>query len=143
MADQTIQVKGIRDLQRALRDIDRDLAKQLGEGLAEVADIVAKTARPLVPVKTGRAASSMKVRKTQRAASLAVGGTKAPYFQWLEWGGRTGRNKSVVRPFIPIGRTIYPTVKEKDAEIKNKLDEVLRRLAIQAGFETTGDAAHG
>jgi phage gpG-like protein len=137
----TIQVHGLRDLRRALRDIEKTLPRELAAGLAEAADIVTKGARPKVPVRTGRAAASIKVRKSQRAAIIAVGGTKAPYFPWLDFGGKVGRGKSVARPFISGGRYIYPTLKDKDREVKDKIDEVLKRLAVKAGFETHGDAA--
>lgn len=142
MDDGKIEVTGIPDLQKALRQIDRDLPKELAAGLAEAAQIVLAEARPGVPVRSGRAAASMKVRKGQRAASLAVGGTKAPYYPWLDWGGKVGRNDSIRRPFIPQGRYIYPALKRKDQEVRAKVDEVLERLALRAGFETDG-ASHG
>ena len=133
-----ITVKGIPDLQKALRQIDKDLPKELAAGLAEAAEIVVRHAKPLVPRRTGAAQGSMKVRRQQRAAAVVVGGAKAPYYPWLDFGGRVGRNKSIARPFIKAGRYIYPTLKDRDAEVKAKVDEVLERLAKQAGFETTG-----
>jgi bacteriophage HK97-gp10 putative tail-component len=141
--DARIQVTGLRDLQKGLRQIDRDLPKELRKGLNEVAEVVITAARPLVPRRTGRAQESMKVRSTQRAAQIAVGGTVAPYFPWLDFGGRVGRAKAVRRPFLKEGRYIYPTLKAKRPELNEKIDEMLRRLAEQAGFDTTGDAARG
>lgn len=161
MADNTpiarnLQVHGLKDLRTALRDIEKTLPRELASGLAEAAEIVAKGARPKVPRRTGKAAASIKVRKSQKAATLAVGGTKAPYFPWLDFGGTVGRGRvagaskkaaevagNVQRPVIPGGRYIYPTLKDKDREVKDKIDEVLKRLAVRAGFETHGDAARG
>lgn len=144
MDDGKIVVVGIPDLQKALKQIDRDLPKELAAGLAEASQIVLDAAKPKVPRgKTGRAQDSMKVRKQQRGAALAVGGSKAPYFPWLDFGGKVGRNKSVKRPFIPEGRYIYPTLKEKRPQVAAKVDEVLERLATAAGFETEGDATDG
>lgn len=141
MDDATIKVTGIVDLQRALRELDKDLPKELAAGLGEAAEIVLDAARPLVPRRTGKAAGSMKVKKQQRGAALAVGGTAAPYFPWLDFGGKVGRNRSVTRPFISGGRYIYPTLKAKDEQVKAKVDEVLERMAKAAGFDTGGDAA--
>lgn len=157
MADErSIEVHGLADLQKALRRIERTLPKELGAGLAEAAKIVADAARPKVPRRSGDAQASIKVRKTQRAASLAVGGAKAPYYPWLDFGGTVGRGRvsagnkqraggkfggtagSVRRPVIPGGRYIYPTLKEKDTQIKAKVDEVIADLARRAGFETEG-----
>jgi Bacteriophage HK97-gp10, putative tail-component len=139
--DVGVKVHGIADLQRALRDVDRDLPKELAAGLAEAAEIVASAAAPKVPRRTGAAAASIKVKKQQRAASLAVGGAKAEYTPWLDFGGRVGRGKSVSRPFIREGRYVYPTLREKDKEVRAKVDEVLERLARAAGFDTEGNAS--
>jgi len=141
--DATLKVDGIRDLQKALRQIDRAMAKELAAGLAEAADIVAGAARRKVPVRTGRAAASIKTRKSQRTAALAVGGNKAPYYGWLDFGGHVGRAKSVKRPFLRTGRYIYPTLADKADEVRAKVDEVMARLATDAGFGTTGNAADG
>jgi hypothetical protein len=138
-----MKVDGIRDLQKALREVDRDLPKQLAAGLAEASEIVAGVARAKVPTRSGRAATSIKVKKQQRGAALAVGGSKAPYYGWLDFGGKVGRNKANRRPFIPGGRYVYPSLREKDAEVKAKVDEVLERLARLAGFATDGRADHG
>lgn len=143
MADEMkIQVVGLKELQKALRDIERDLPKELAAGLAEVSEMVLVKARALVPRgKTGNAQESMKVRKQQRGASIAVGGTKAPYYPWLDFGGRVGRRRSVKRTFIQGGRYIYPTLKVMRPQVNAKVDEVVRRLSTQAGFDTTGDVA--
>lgn len=160
--DAKVEVRGIKDLQKSLREIDRDLPKELAAGLAEAAEIVAAAARPKVPHRHGHARGSIKARKQQRGAAIAVGGTKAPYFPWLDFGGTVGKGRkqagvskkraggayggtagSVKRPWMPEGRYIYPTLREKRDEVNAKVDEVLARLAVRAGFETTGDAAHG
>lgn len=134
MNDATIHVKGLKEYQKALRNIDKSLGPELRKGLNEVAEIVAKTARPLVPVRSGRAVASIKAGSTQRGANLKVGGNAAPHFLWLDFGGRVGRNKSVKRPFIPGGRYVYPSLKAKRDEAIAKLEEVLDRLAKQEGF---------
>lgn len=141
--DAKVEVRGIVELRKALRDIDKDLAKELGAGLAEAARIVADEARAHVPVRTGRAAASIKVRKQQTGAALAVGGAKAGYYPWLDFGGKVGRRHSVRRPVIPGGRYIYPALRRKDAEVKAKVDEVLERMARLAGFDTEGNSADG
>ena len=148
-----VHVTGIRDLQAALRDVDKDLAKELRVGFNEVARIVVDAARPKVPRRSGAAQASMKPRSTQRAAGIAVGGTKAPYYGWLEFGGTVGKGrvaggakkKALVagagkRPYVVGGRYIYPTLHDKRPEIDAKVDEVMGRLAARAGFETGGTA---
>lgn len=143
MDDVKVTVVGLVDLQKALRQIDKGLGKELAVGLAEAAQIVADAAAPTVPRRTGRAAASIKVRKRQTSAALAVGGTAAPYFPWLDFGGVTGRGGGARRPFKPGGRYIYPALSRKNSQVKAKVDEVLERLARRAGFETTGDSTSG
>lgn len=143
-SDAKIKVVGIPDLQKALRAIDKGLAKELAEGLAEAAEIVARAARPLVPERSGEARASIKVRKQQRAAALAVGGSKAPYYGFLDFGnlprggGGVGRSDSHPRPFIKSGRYIYPSLAKNRDEVAAKVDEVLERMAAKAGFDQEG-----
>jgi hypothetical protein len=133
-----IHVKGLKEFQAALKKVDKGLGPELRKGLNEAAEIVASAARPLVPRRTGRAVGSIKVGSTQRAAQIKVGGTAAPYFGWLDFGGRVGRRNSARRPFISKGRYIYPALAAKRNEVAAKVDEVLGRLATGAGFETKG-----
>lgn len=149
-SDRVIQVKGIKDLQSALRQISKDAATELRLGLNEAAQIVVDAAKPLVPVKSGKAAGSIKVGSTQRAAQIKVGGSAAPYFPWLDFGGSTGKGHvekvagsgAIKRPWRGApngeGRYIYPTLRAKKTEIVKKVDALLARLAVSAGFETKG-----
>lgn len=135
MADK-VHVKGLEAFQRGLRQIDNGLGAELRKGLNEVAELVAVEARRHVPIKSGAAAASYKAGSSQRAAAVKIGGNKAPYVPWLEWGGRVGRNKSVQRPRVKAGRYLYPALDRNADTVLEKLDEVVARLVAQAGFET-------
>lgn len=139
MADEIqIHVKGLKEFQGAVRQVDKALGVELRKGLNEAAEIIVTAARPLVPHRSGDAAGSIKVGSTQRAAQIKVGGEAAPYFPWLDFGGRVGPRKTTLRPFIQRGRYIYPTLAAKRPEVEGKVDEVIKRLAVQAGFDTAG-----
>jgi HK97 gp10 family phage protein len=140
MSAATIHVKGLKELQRALKKVDKNLPRELRKALNAAADIVVDAAKPKVARRTGAAADSIKAGSTQRAGQIKVGGTKAPYYPWLDFGGSVGRGKSVSRPYLKEGRYIYPTLREKRDEVDAKVDEGLKRLAKQAGFETHGSA---
>lgn len=129
-----VRVRGLREVQKALRDVDRELGPELRKALNEVAEIVASAARPLVPTRTGKARASIKVGSSQRAAQLKAGGTKAEYFPWLDFGGTVGRKHAVHRRFIKEGRYIYPTLRKKRADVEEKVFEVVDRLADRAGL---------
>jgi hypothetical protein len=132
-----IQVEGLRELQGALRRMDTDLPKQLRIGLNEIATLVADNARPLIPRRTGRAAGSLRAGSSQREARVRAGGGRAPYYPWLDFGGRTGPGRSVRRPFLREGRYVYPTVRKKRDEIMALGGKVLTRVATDAGLEVT------
>ena len=129
----TIQVRGLRELRAALRDADKTLGPELRKGLNEVADVILDTARPLVPTRSGKARSSLKAGSTERAVQIKAGGVKAPYWGWLDFGGKVGRSKSVRRPFIMGGRYIYPALRKRRDDIEDKLYEVIDRVTKGLG----------
>jgi hypothetical protein len=112
----TIGVKGLKEFQRSLKKLDSDLPKALRIALNGASDLIITKATPLIPRKTGAAAGSLKAKSTQKAVRIGVGGRRAPYYPWLDFGGSTGKGKSVHRPFYKKGRYLYPTLeKERDA----------------------------
>lgn len=132
---QRVTVVGLKEFQKALRTMDRDLPKQLRVGLNEIAVFVVGKAQPKVARRSGRAAGSMRAASSQREARIRAGGGKAPYYPWLDFGGGVGPNKSVRRPFIREGRYIYPTVDEHRTDIETIAARVLTVVATGAGLE--------
>lgn len=138
--DLRIDVRGLRDLRRALKDVEETTPAALRDGLADLSGIVADEARSRVPDRTGRARASITVRKRSAGAAIATGGRAAPYEPWLDFGGRVGRAGSIRRPFLREGRYVYPALKDKRPVINDRLDRLLGDLAAKAGFDTTGNA---
>ena len=135
----SVKISGLRELARAFKQIDADLPKELRDEFRKVGEHVAGVARTKTPTLTGRAAGSIKVRASTRGVSLAVGGTRAPYFQWLDYGGRVGRKRSIVRPFVKGGRIVYPAIAESNDEIRKGADAAIEKVAKRAGFTTKGN----
>lgn len=140
MADKSVSVKftGLTAFRGALRQMDVGLAGEMKAGFGAIAENVAGAVRAKVPRRTGRAAGSIKARSTMTGGSIAAGGQAAPYYPWLDFGGRVGRNKSIYRPVIPDGRYLYPTIRSKRGEIIRESDAMIERLAKRAGFTTKG-----
>lgn len=126
--ERTIHVRGLKEVQGILRGADKALGVELRKGLNEVADVVLDAARPLVPTRSGKARGSLKAGSTERAVQIRAGGARAPYWAWLDFGGRVGRKKSVHRPFRQAGRYIYPTLARKRETIEDKFYEVIDRV---------------
>ncbi len=133
-----IQVTGLREFQKALRDMDKDLPRQLRVALNEASGLVVGYAQPRFPRVSGRAAASLKARSSQREARVALGGARARYAPWLDFGGQ-GRVKGrpPARPFLKDGRYVYQGLRVKRDEITEVMSNALTRLARDAGLEVS------
>lgn len=137
MAVNTIKIEGIRELQAALRKMDGESQKQLRVVFNEAAKIVADTASTRVPRRTGRAAASLRAASGQREASVKGGTARAPYYPWLDFGGRVGRNRSVSRPFLKEGRYIYAAFRDRRATIQKTIEDGAAKLIRDSGLEAS------
>jgi len=133
-----IKIDGLRDVTRSLKAMDPEAAKQLKIVLNDAAQIVVNVARPRVPSITGNARASIVVRSTARESRVRVGGPKAPYYPWLDYGGKTGRNKSVVRKFERRGRYLYPAYGDQMGNIQKLLAKRLTLIITNAGLAPDG-----
>ena len=144
-----VEVRGLREISGALRKVDADVQRELRTGLKAIAEHVADEARGRVPHGlTGNAAASIKPRSTNRGAAIAFGGTKAPYFPWLDFGGSTGRGHvsgqsgsgSIKRPWLGKpqgdGRYIYPAIKHQMSNTEQAIGDLVLDVAKKAGFDT-------
>lgn len=130
-----IVVDGIDQLRRSLREISPAAAKGLRVGLNAIADHVIGKITPKIPSRSGAARRSLKKRSTQSAVRIAVGGRVAPYYPWLDFGGKVGPRDSVVRDYRADGRYVYPTLKAERPAIERMLSETLDAIARDAGLD--------
>lgn len=137
MSESRITITGIKEFQRSLKQLDTDLPKQLRIALNEASQLVVDKAKPKIPRRSGNAAASLKVRSSQWEARIAAGGRKAPYYPWLDFGGKVGPHKSVHRPFFKEGRYIYPALKANREQIIEVMATAISDLARDAGLEVS------
>jgi hypothetical protein len=133
----SIKITGLKELNKALKKGSAELPKKVRLALNDAASDIAKGAADKVPKRTGKAASTYKARSTRTASRVVMGGSKAPYTPWLDFGGRVGKNKSVVRKFYSDGRYLFPTLGKQKPEFSEKLLKLLVEIAKEAGFEET------
>lgn len=129
-----VRVANQRELDAAFRNLEPAARKELAVGLTKVAEIVRRVAVSKIPRLTGAARASLKVRKSARSVRLAAGGGKAPYYPWLDFGGRVGRNNATLRPFLKEGRFIYPTLRERRLEITKAVEDAVEAAWRKEGF---------
>lgn len=130
-----IKIQGLTKLNRSLRDLSKDAPKQLRIVGNEAAEVVVDDARPDVPSDSGRAARTVRVASTRTAAQVKGGGARAPYYPWLDFGGKVGVNRSISREFIKRGRYIYPSYVDNKDVIADRLETGLTDLIRDSGLE--------
>lgn len=135
MPGSPIRVEGLDDMRKALRAIDKNLGKGLRTALNTASSFLISKAQPLIPRKSGKAAASLKARSSQNLVRIAVGGKKAPYYPWLDYGGNVGVNDSAHRPFLKDGRYLYPTLSLYRADFDTILSDSLDDVARDAGLD--------
>lgn len=125
---QGVQVEGLNRFARAMRKVDASFPARLRAGFNESARIVAEEARTSVPKKSGTLAGTIRASSTTRHARVSMGGARAPYAGFIEFGGHVGRNKSVHREYIAGGRYLFPAFKNKRTEVEVAMSAMVRRL---------------
>jgi len=136
--DEKIRVEGLNAISRAVRRIDSEAAKGLRLVGNAAADLLIERTRPEIPAVSGRARGSLKAQSTRTSARVAVGGSRAPYYPWLDFGGQ-GRIKGrpTKREFIKGGRYLYPTLAKQSDKIGKILKDGIVQVAEGAGLEVT------
>lgn len=137
--DAAIRVDGLREFTRDLKRLDDELPKAVRLALNEAGELVIGEAKPRVPTLTGRARGSMRAASTRTAVRVRAGGRRAPYYPWLDFGGRVGRRRSVHRPFIKSGRYLFDAYFDLagSGRFQEVMTEALLDVARQAGIEVT------
>lgn len=137
MAQVGIRVQGLNDFVRLLREVDKELPKEVRKGFNQVAEVVATDARARVPVRSGALRASIRVSSTQREARITMGSAKVPYAGWMEFGGTLAHPKRGTeqrRPIVRRGRYLYGSYFAHRDLVGRKAEEVLSTLATKAGL---------
>lgn len=138
MITEPIKVEGLALLAKQLRKLNKDAPKALRLVHNEAAQLVVDTAVPNVPRKTGKAQAALKARSTRTESRAQGGSTKAPYYPWLDFGGRVGIKNSVRRPVVKSGRYIYPAYVKRRADVLELLETALVELCRDNGLDVSG-----
>lgn len=131
---EVVRIEGLREFQKKLKEADGNSQKELRLVFNDAADLVVSGAKQTIPVRTGRAASTVKAQSSQRQARVKAGSAKVPYYGWLDFGGSVGIHNSVKRPFIKDGRYLYPTFQANKGNVLDRLERGLEQLITKAGL---------
>jgi len=137
VSDQAIRVYGLKVFRKAVITANKEVSNSIWVAFNLAADLVVDDTKPRIQSRSGKAARSVKARSTQTAARIIGGSKQAPYYPWLDFGGRVGVNKSIDRPYRKRGRYMYKAY--FDARDSGKFEELLeqglRDVAAKAGLE--------
>jgi HK97 gp10 family phage protein len=131
----TVTIDGLKEFNKALRTVDKSAPKMTKQALNECSDFLISKTKPLIPVRKGNARASLKKRSSQSQVKIVVGGARARYYPWLDFGGRVGRKKKTVRRFIQSGRYLYPTLAKNQKQFVRIAQEGLAKVAKDAGLD--------
>lgn len=98
--DVVVGIKGVKELRRALREIEdkatkKGLAAELRSEFRTAARVVELAAHQEVPKRSGRLAGSIKSKGTTTGAAVTVGGTaRTRHAGPVHWGWPSRPNKS-------------------------------------------------
>lgn len=130
-----LKVKGLGPLVGELAAAET-LAPTLAETVpALIADAVAAGAKRRVPKRSGRAASTVRASRSAMGAAVTGGGPTAPYYGWLDYGGKVGRRRSVSRPYRSEGRYIYAAYRSEGPQITPLMEREVGRMLDRAGLD--------
>lgn len=131
----SITIDGLKVFQRQLKQFDAQIPKNVKAAMKAAMDVVVEDARPRVPKRSGKARASIKTFATETRAGVRAGGSRAPYYPWLEFGGRifTGRN-IIKRKWVKGGRYLWVSLARKHDEVQLLMERALHQAARDAGW---------
>lgn len=102
MADPTgIKVENLKEVLNALKQIGVPTA-EVSAASQEAANIVASTARTLVPVRSGALRATIRSKKQARKVLVSAGNnTKVPYANPIHWGWFYDRENFIYKNIMP------------------------------------------
>lgn len=114
--DSTVRVRGLPELQRALRETERDLAKELRAELRGAGDLVRGEAKALFERYSPRSAAGYRVRVRQRGVAVEQSLKRT-----------TGRRPDFGE--LQLAVALVPALEGKEQEVVERVEHALDRVA--------------
>ncbi|MFI5258305.1 MAG: hypothetical protein ACHQ01_01660 [Candidatus Limnocylindrales bacterium] len=137
-----VEVIGARELRSAFKQMGEKMGPELRGGFKEIMGPIVADIQGKIPRRSGRAAGSIGSSATTTGAAVTWNKPAAPYYKFLDFGGSVGRGHkrgywqgAIKRDMPKGGRYVYPTVSAHRADTERMVDEMVVRVAKEAGFE--------
>lgn len=137
--------KGADEFVDALKAVERHQPAFVRYEALTAANTIASDFRPKIPVLTGRALRSVKVRQVNDTVAVLSRGVNVDYWFWLEFGGTTGRGHkprrgggSVKRKYVgKLGYFYWRSLENKYPDIVEAAGQRLVTLLRRSRLEVT------
>lgn len=116
----TVRVEGLKELQRELRAVSKEAAKDLRQANLEGARIVAIEAQRRAPERSGRLRRSIRATATQRGAAVKAGGARVPYASVIHFG--------LPKRHIHANPFIYDAADNRRADVIRRAERAIDEL---------------
>lgn len=139
----TAYITGLKEVQAALKEIgDLDTQKEVRVALKTGAEVIAADARSRVPIRSGKAAGSIRAGAEGVRAYVAGGKASVRYYGWLDFGSRTPRDGNTRKegPWRGSGtgpakgRFIYPAIAAKEQQVTDSVGDAVGAVIKRVGL---------
>ena len=121
------RIEGLREVQKALGDVSKDLKNKMKPTHLKAAEIVVEGAKRYAPVRTGNLAKSIRAAATQPGGRVRVGSAAVPYAGPIHFGWPKRRIQP--QPFV------YDALDPRRAEVANLYAERIMQIIDQYGLK--------
>lgn len=135
MAERKIEVHGLRELRRALREAEDRSPKELQQANKDAAEIVASTARHRFrrgPHQGGGivlpAGESVKAQATSGRGLVAFGGMRSPHAPVVNFGGSIGRRGTMSRTQIKGHEVVFDSIRSERHRVLESYEDAVKRI---------------
>lgn len=127
-----IKVEGLREAIKDLQALGAEKSEFVEINL-EAAEILMLAARPLIPVRTGNLANSMRASKTANYAQIAIGKAKVPYAGPVHWGWFYDRKNFIeknIKPALFMPRALKANFERIMAHYDSAMQRLLNKYNL-------------
>jgi len=126
MSGESIKVEGLKETIKDLQALGVEKQAFIDINL-EAAEILMSAARPLIPVRTGNLAGTMRASKTVQYAQVSLGKAKVPYAPVIHYGWFYDRNNFIKKNIKP-NPFLSKALRQNYAEIMKRYDESVQKV---------------
>ena len=136
-----LELVGYRQLKKELRQLGDEAVASLKQTNKEAADLVADTARPDIPVRSGRLKGTLRTTGTMRGGVVRMGRKAVPYAGPVHFGWPNRPNQAKGWRGGPIAPNpfLYEAMDERVQDVMDLYSKYLETLPTsrKLGYRTT------